>query len=74
MIGDISYEEMKKIGKTLSSSSQLIRTIVLKYDPDLNSIADFCNCLDRYVRFLETSVELYQDSDLALKKMMEKNK
>lgn len=74
MIGEMSYEEMKKAATELSSSSQVIRLIVEKYDPDLNSVIDFCNSLDGYVNFLQTSVQLYQDSDEALKTMIEKNK
>lgn len=74
MIGDLSYEEMKKVSESLSSSSQIIRSIVEKYNPDLNSITDFCDSLDRYTKFLETSVQLYQDSDEALETMIEKNK
>lgn len=74
MIGDLSYEEMKKASESLSSSSQIIRSIVEKYNPDLNSITDFCDSLDRYAKFLETSVQLYQDSDEALETMIEKNK
>lgn len=74
MIGEMSYEEMKKTAQMLSQSSQTIRSIIENYDPDLNSVTDFCNSLDNYTKFLETSLELYQDSDEALKVMIEKNK
>lgn len=74
MIGELSYEDMKRAADQLSSSSQIIRSIIEKYDPDLNSVTDFCNSLDGYANFLQTSVTLYQDSDEALKTMIEKNK
>jgi uncharacterized protein YukE len=74
MIGDMTYEEMKKSAKELSSSSQIIRTIADKYESDLGSVLDFCNSIDSYSKFLETSVQLYQDSDEALQTMIQKNK
>lgn len=74
MIGEISYDEMRKSADELSRSSQIIREIVEKYGDDLTKVLDFCNTLDSYSKFLETSVQLYQDSDSALQVMIEKNK
>lgn len=74
MIGNMTYDEMKKACIALAESSKIIREIVNKYSPDMDSVAEFCDCLDNYSKYLETSVKLYQDSDLALKTMIEKNK
>lgn len=73
MIGNLNYDEMKNYSDKLLSSSQIIRTIAEKYE-DLESILDFCNSIDAYSKFLDSSVNLYRDSDEALKTMKEKNK
>ncbi len=75
MIGTISYEEMANLATDLSKSSITIRQIMEKYNPDqVGQIYDFCDTLDAYSRFLLSYVELYKDSDEALKYMIEKNK
>lgn len=75
MIGDLSYQEMLSLVKRLENSSSKIREVISKYSKDqLNEIYNFCDTVDAYSRFLTTYVELYQDSDEALKFMVEKNK
>ena len=75
MIWSLSYEEMSNLAKSLSNSSSKIREVIGKYNSDkLNKIIDFCDTIDAYARFLTSYVELYQDSDEALKFMIEKNK
>ena len=74
MIGEMTYEEMEQAYKSLAKSSQIIREIIDKYHPNIDQVTEFCDSLDNYSKFLETSVKLYQDSDSALKVMIEKNK
>lgn len=75
MIGSLSYEEMSNLANSLATSSSKIREVIGKYNSDkLNKIIDFCDTIDAYARFLTSYVELYQDSDEALKFMIEKNK
>ncbi len=74
MIGEMTYEEMEQAYKSLAKSSQIIREIIDKYHPNIDQVTEFCDSLDNYSKFLETSVKLYQDSDSALRVMIEKNK
>lgn len=75
MIGKLSYDEMSEFAKSLASSSNNIKSIVQKYDSEqLSKVLDFCDSIDSYSRFLSSSIDLYKDSDDALKVMIEKNK
>lgn len=75
MIGNLSYQEMLSLVRKLEDSSSKIREVISKYRKDqLNEIYNFCDTVDTYSRFLTTYIELYQDSDEALKFMIEKNK
>lgn len=75
MIGNLSYQEMMQLVKILENSSSTIREVIVKYNKDqLNEIYNFCDTIDAYSRFLTAYIELYQDSDEALKFMIEKNK
>ena len=73
MIGKMTYNEVKDISKKLTNSSQTIRTIIEKYD-DLEEINDFCNSIEAYSQFINSTASLYIDSDYALKTIIEKNK
>ncbi len=75
MIGSLTYEEMLKLSEDLAKSSESIRSIINKYDSDsIKNVVGFCDSIDSYSRFLNSSVELFKDSDEALKVMIEKNK
>lgn len=75
MIGNLSYDEMLHLARQLENSSFNIKEVMKKYNSDqVSEIYDFCDSVDSYSRFLTTYVELYQDSDEALKFMIEKNK
>ncbi len=74
MIGKLSYDEISKMTRSLQSSAQGIRTVVNKYSNELSEIFEFCDSLDAYVRFLDSYIEIYRDSDEALQYMIEKNK
>lgn len=73
MLGSLSYDEVKKLSDSLSNSSSNIRQICSKYD-ELVDIGDFCNSLDAYTKFIDSSINLNKDADEALKYMIEKNK
>lgn len=75
MIGNISYDEMIKCAANLSNSSDIILNMINQYnDSSFDEVKEFCNQVESYSRFLVSSVELYKDSDEALKMMVEKNK
>ena len=74
MLGSLSYEELLKQAESIANSSNNIREIVTQYGEDLSDVISFCNSLDSYVKYIESSVTLNKDADLALKYMIEKNK
>ena len=74
MLGSLSYDEIKKLSDSLSNSSNNIREIVTKNNDELADVVDFCNCLDAYAKFIDSSINLNKDADEALKYMIEKNK
>ncbi len=74
MLGSLSYDEIKKLNDSLSNSSNNIRQIVTKYNDELADVVDFCNSLDAYAKFIDSSINLNKDADEALKYMIEKNK
>ncbi len=74
MIGKLSYEDMLKLANELNKTSSSIRSLIEEDSSNINNIQKFCDEVDSYVRFLTSSVELYRDSDEALKLMVEKNK
>ena len=66
---------MTDFANSLQSSSEKIRQVISHYEfEETPNIFEFCDTIDSYVRFLNTYVELYGDSDEALKFMIEKNK
>ncbi len=74
MIGGLSYDDMLKLVNELNRASNSIKSLIEDKDSNVNNIKKFCEEVDVYVRFLTSSVELYRDSDEALKLMIEKNK
>ncbi len=72
MIEEFSYEELKKLSESLSTSSKKIREIIEKHSDKMNNISDFCSSVDSYVNFIESSIILYQDSERALENIMKK--
>ena len=75
MIGNLSYNDMLKLANELEKSSNNIKSLISeKQYNNINNIKKFCEELDSYVRFLTSSIQLYKDSDDALKLMIEKNK
>ena len=75
MICNLSYNDMLKLANELEKSSNNIKSLISeKQNNKINNIKKFCEELDSYVRFLTSSIQLYKDSDDALKLMIEKNK
>lgn len=73
MIGKLSYSDMLKLANELERLSNSIKSLIDEKQND-NIIKKFCEELDSYIRFLTSSIQLYKDSDDALKLMIEKNK
>lgn len=74
MLGSLSYEELLELSKSLSDSSNNIRTIIEKYGGDLNAAIEFCDSVESYSKFIDNNISLNKDADQALQYMIEKNK
>lgn len=74
MLGSLSYEELMNYAKSIETSSDSIRNIVSKYGEDLADVINFCDSLDSYVKYIESSITLNKDADKALEYIIEKNK
>lgn len=74
MLGSLNYDELLELSKSLSDSSKNIRTIVEKYGDDLINVIEFCDYIDSYSKFIDSSVSLNKDADYALQYIIEKNK
>lgn len=74
MIGKLVYDDMLTLTNELNRASNSIKSLIEEDSSNDNNIKKFCEEVDAYVRFLTSSVELYRDSDEALKLMIEKNK
>lgn len=64
MIDNIKYEEMENISKELSNNIDIIRAIIK--DDEFRDINDFIATVDGYAKYLDTTVKLYKDADIAL--------
>jgi hypothetical protein len=64
MIDKLSYDEVLTIAKSLTSSVSVLENI--NKTKNMPTISDFASTVSGYAKYLETSVKLYQDADLAL--------
>ena len=74
MLGSLSYEELLQLANSISNSSNSIREISSRYGENLTDVISFCDSLDSYVKYIESSITLNKDADKALEYMIEKNK
>lgn len=74
MIDKLSYEDLKNMASSLDKSSVTIRDIANNYSSELDKVLEFCSSIDSYVNFIESSIKLYQDSEVALEGIKSKCK
>lgn len=75
MIGSLSYDEFMKYAESLKVSSDNLKKLLKKYESyGVGRVFEFCDTIDSYSRYLSSTVQLYKDSDAALKNIIEKNK
>ncbi len=65
MIENISYEEVSKIIISLKEATSSIRNIYSTKEQF--PLEDFINTTEGYTKYLETTLSLYKDADIALK-------
>ena len=64
MIDKLSYDDVLKIVESLKSNTEVIRKLVEK--KKISDLDDFLATVEGYSKFLETSLEMNKDADVAL--------
>ena len=72
MIGKLTYEQVIECIEQLKTSNQTVTALI--ENKDSYDLQNFVGVVDRYIKYLETTVELYQDADKALSKLAEAKK
>lgn len=72
MVGKLTYEQVLEIAKDLRANVEVIEKLLVNRDlPELN---DFTATVEGYSKFLENSVEINKDADLALMELKKMKK
>lgn len=64
MIGSFTYEEVLQFAKELKEKSEVIENLAKKHN--IATLQSFISNVDWYSTFLKSTVDLYQDADVAL--------
>ena len=65
MIENITYDEILKISNEISSSAEKLSKVL--DNNNITDLNDFISTVEGYSKYLNTTVELYKDADIALK-------
>ncbi len=72
MIGKLTYDQVIECIELLKTNNEVVRQLIA--NKESYDLENFVGVVDRYIKYLETTVELYQDADKALAKLRESNK
>ena len=72
MIGQLTYDEIQGCIETLKVSNATVNALI--QNKESYELENFVSIVDRYIKYLETTLELYKDADKALAKLSEANK
>lgn len=70
MIGKLTYDQVIEVANQLKICAATINDLIA--DKSAEDLQNFVSVVDRYVKFLETTVELYKDADAALANLTNK--
>ncbi len=77
MIGNLSYEEIENIIKTLEISNSNLKKILDYYQSKTETgtmrIERFTMELENYINYLKKNTKIYKDADSAVQKIRELN-
>ena len=72
MVGKLTYDQVLEIAKDLRTQVEIIERLLENRDlPELN---DFTATVEGYSKFLENSVEINKDADIALAELKKMKK
>lgn len=72
MIGKLTYDQLLECIEQLKASNATVTTLI--ENKDSYDLENFVGVVDRYIKYLETTLELYKDADKALARLAEANK
>ena len=64
MIENITYDEILKISNEIAISAEKLSQVLKKNN--INDLNDFISTVEGYSKYLNTTVELYKEADIAL--------
>lgn len=67
MIGTLTYEQVENIAKDLENATTTINSIIK--DLNIEELEDFLSTVERYSKYLQTTVNLNKDADQALEEL-----
>ena len=67
MIGTLTYEQVENIAKDLENATTTIKSIIK--DLNIEELEDFLSRVERYSKYLQTTVDLNKDADQALEEL-----
>ena len=65
MINNLTYEQVLEISKSIKSQVDIVSKLI--EDLGVQELYDFVSTVEGYTKYLETTVKLNQDADLAIK-------
>ena len=65
MIGKLTYDQILEISKDLRTQAEIVEK--LAKERNIQQIEDFSATVEGYSKFLENTVQINKDADLALK-------
>ena len=72
MIGKLTYDQLLECIEQLKTSNATVTTLI--ENKESYDLENFVGVVDRYIKYLETTLELYKDADKALARLAEANK
>ena len=64
MVGKLTYDQVLEIAKDLRAQGEIIERLL--ENRDLRELKDFTATVEGYSKFLENTVEINKDADIAL--------
>ena len=68
MINNLTYEQVLEISKSIKDQIDIVSDLIK--DLGVQELYDFVSTVEGYTKYLETTVKLNQDADLAIKDIL----
>lgn len=68
MIGNLTYDQVADIANQLKDCVETLTNLVENKSSE--ELQNFVSSVDRYVKYLETTIELYKDADKAISELV----